>query len=143
MRKRLIIPKQERHHMLVVEDGIKVGEVLSDFLRFWFPEYQIEHVATGEIAAQKAAEMIYRVILMDIGLPGINGIEATRKIKSFDPEVAIVMVTIHDSPEYRVDADAAGADAFILKEKMYAELVPAIHSLLNGWTDASKTELSE
>jgi DNA-binding NarL/FixJ family response regulator len=128
--------------MLVVEDGVKVGEIMTGFLRFWFPEFQVENAISGEEAVNVALLRKHRVMLMDINLPGMNGIEATRKIKELDPTVVIVIVTIHGSNRYQEEALDAGADAFILKDRMYAELVPTLKRLIKDHNGSSESELS-
>ena len=67
---------------------------------------------------------------MDIGLPGISGIEATQQIRHALPETQVIILTIHDAQDYRKDAAQAGAFAFIPKHKMYEKLIPLISNLM-------------
>jgi DNA-binding NarL/FixJ family response regulator len=67
---------------------------------------------------------------MDIRLPGMSGIEATRQIKAILPSVQIVMLTIHEDDSYRADAMAAGASAYVEKQAMHTKLIPALAALL-------------
>jgi two-component system response regulator DesR len=67
---------------------------------------------------------------MDIGLPGMNGIEATRIIKQMSGRTRVVMHTTSDMPIYREEAAAAGADAFVGKAKNAADLLSIISSFL-------------
>jgi len=71
-----------------------------------------------------------RLVLMDISLPGMSGIEATRQIKAALPSTQIVMLTIHEGDTYRADATAAGASAYVPKRTMRTELVPTLAALL-------------
>jgi len=71
-----------------------------------------------------------RLVLMDISLPGMSGIEATRQIKAALPSAQIVMLTIHEGDTYRADAIAAGASAYVPKRVMQTGLVPTLAALL-------------
>jgi DNA-binding NarL/FixJ family response regulator len=71
------------------------------------------------------------IVLMDIGLPGMNGIEATRRIKAIAPQVRVVILSILEDPEYQADAAAAGASAYVPKRKMHTELIPILTGLLS------------
>ena len=71
------------------------------------------------------------IVLMDIGLPGINGIEATRRIMALAPQAKVTMLSIHEDPEYQADAAAAGASAYVPKRTMHRDLIPAVERLLS------------
>ncbi len=72
-----------------------------------------------------------QLIIMDIRLPGANGIEATRKIKSLSPQVSVIVHSNHDQKIYRQQCKAAGADAFVSKARTHVELVSAILPLVS------------
>lgn len=71
------------------------------------------------------------IVLMDIGLPKMNGIEATRRIKSAVPQVNVVIVTNHEACEFENEAAVAGANAYMLKHQMQTELIPILTKLLS------------
>jgi DNA-binding NarL/FixJ family response regulator len=68
---------------------------------------------------------------MDIGLPKMNGIEATRRIKDAVPKARVVIVTNHETPEYENAAAIAGASAYVLKNRVNSELIPIVTKLLS------------
>ena len=72
------------------------------------------------------------IVLMDIMLPAMSGIETTRHIKGVVPDAQVVMLSIYEDSAYKTDAAAAGAVAYISKRKMGTELVPLIAKLLSG-----------
>lgn len=72
------------------------------------------------------------LILMDIEMPLMNGIEATKKIKQRYPQIKIVMITIYDDDEYIFNAIKAGADSYILKETKSEKIYETITDTLNG-----------
>ncbi len=116
--------------ILIVEDHDTVRKALRDWLEVEFPQCRVFEAANGEEAiALTRIESPY-LIVMDIRLPGMNGIEAARRIKATLPSAQIVMLTIHTSDTYRADATAAGASAYVTKQAMHVELVPTLAALL-------------
>ena len=72
------------------------------------------------------------VILMDIDMPGINGIEAVKKIRSIDKQVHIIMLTVFDDNTHVFDALCAGANGYLLKKHVSDKLISAIQEVLQG-----------
>lgn len=72
------------------------------------------------------------VILMDIDLPGMNGIEAVKKIRTFNSSVYILMLTIFDDNNHVLDAICAGASGYLLKKYLPEKLIEAIHEVRHG-----------
>ncbi len=87
-------------------------------------------------SAEEALEMLNKyqvdVVLMDIGLPGMDGITATQFIKEKQPFIKIIMLTMHDDEPYLFKAMEANASGYILKEAASTELVSAIHDVMEG-----------
>lgn len=84
----------------------------------------IAEAANGQQSVDFVAEYRPDVVLMDMQMPGMDGVEATRRIKELWPTVTVIALTIH--PQYRAKALAAGADVFLLKESDPATLLGAI-----------------
>jgi DNA-binding NarL/FixJ family response regulator len=74
------------------------------------------------------------LILMDIRMPQMDGITATRRIKRDQPGVGVLMVTMHDNPDYLLEALDAGAAGYVLKDDPADRLISAVHRTLNGET---------
>jgi len=93
----------------------------------------------GNNAVTTALQIKPKVILMDIGLPGINGIDAAQQIKSKEPSINIVMLTSHNLDEDILAALAANCDGYCLKDVAADQLVNAIRTVNNGgiWLDPS------
>lgn len=72
------------------------------------------------------------IVLMDITMPDMNGIEATKQIKRVAPEVKVLVLTMHENDEYVFQALRAGASGYILKEAADTELITALHVLRSG-----------
>ncbi|MFP3853629.1 MAG: response regulator [Anaerolineales bacterium] len=92
----------------------------------------VGNAASGAEAMQAAAELKPDVIVMDIGLPDISGIEATTKIKQQWPEIAVVALTIHEDEEYFFQMLDAGASGYIPKRAAPEELLTAIGAASRG-----------
>jgi DNA-binding NarL/FixJ family response regulator len=74
------------------------------------------------------------LVMMDLSMPGMNGIEAIREIKRRDAGIRVLVVTMHKSDEYIHESLKAGADGYLLKDATHAELRVAVRSVLNGKT---------
>jgi DNA-binding NarL/FixJ family response regulator len=74
------------------------------------------------------------LIILDISMPNLRGLEATREIKIINPEVKVLMLTMHKDREYLCHAFAAGAEGYLLKEDADSELISAIDTLRKGGT---------
>ena len=92
----------------------------------------VGEAADGRQAVDKAHELKPDVVLMDIGMPAMNGLEATRHIKKNDPEVQVVVLTMHDNEEYVFQILSAGAAGYVLKRAAATELVSAIRAVHEG-----------
>jgi len=75
-----------------------------------------------------------QMVILDISLPHLGGIEATRLIKSSHPEIKVLILTLHDRREYVDQARLAGAEGYLLKDEVIKELLPAIEALRQGGT---------
>ena len=100
---------------LLVEDNVCYRQALSDVLLSYFPSINVEEAADGEEALSKVEYRRPQLILMDIQLPGENGLGVTKKIKRVYDDIVIIILTTNDQPEYRQRAFRNGADHFISK----------------------------
>lgn len=86
----------------------------------------------GRTAVQLAGELQPDVVLMDIAMPRLNGLEATRQIKRDHPHIHVLILTMHDNEEYVRQVLAAGASGYVLKRAAASELVAAIRAVHRG-----------
>jgi DNA-binding NarL/FixJ family response regulator len=100
---------------MLVEDSSSFRQVVKGNLEDQFPSMGIIEAADGVEAFQKIDAHPPNLIFMDISLPGENGLELTRRIKLDYPDVIIIILTSHDSPEYREAAIRCKADYFFSK----------------------------
>jgi len=116
--------------ILVIEDHDAVRKSLRDWLQVEFPQCRVIEAVSGEEAIALIRTESPRLVVMDISLPGMSGIEATRRIKAALPSTQVVMLTIHEDDAHRADATTAGASAYVTKRAMQTQLMPTLAALL-------------
>jgi DNA-binding NarL/FixJ family response regulator len=111
-------------------------EAVRDGLRLLFEtrgEMDVVHgVPSGAEAIDAARTLSPDVIVLDLSMPGINGLAAAREIKAQTPRVAVVVLTRHTEYAYVHEAFAAGADGYVLKQSSFDELVKAVRTAVSG-----------
>ena len=118
--------------ILVVDDCKSWREKLRSMLEA-IPGYQIRGEAgDGAEAVEKAAQLRPDIVLLDIGMPILNGIEAARRIRRASPKSKIVFVTQENDNDIRAAALATGAKEYLLKSRVATELLPAVDALLKS-----------
>jgi two-component system response regulator NreC len=118
--------------LLLVDDHAVVRSGLRMLLENERDVEIIGEAATAAEALEAALRLKPHVILMDIGLPDMSGIDATREIKKRCPEVSIVALTIHEDEEYFFKMLEAGASGYVPKRAAPEELVTAIRAAATG-----------
>ena len=110
----------------VVRNGIRSYlETLSDF-------QVVGEAASGEEAIQLVSELIPDVVLMDLIMPGMDGIETTRRVKQISPRTQVVVLTSYHEDAHIFPALKAGAISYILKDMKMDKLVDALHRAVQG-----------
>ena|SRR5215813_7343360 len=122
----------EKISVLIADDSTEFREGLRALLEGVADMELVDEVATGEEAVRLAMELQPDVILMDINMPGLNGIEATRQIVSSSPHISILILTMFENDDLVFTAIRAGAQGYLLKGTLRAELVRSIRSVRSG-----------
>ncbi len=94
----------------------------------------IAEAEDGRATVQLAAKMRPDIIVMDISMPGLNGMEATRQILAKDPGVKVLALSMHTDRRFIVEMLGAGASGYLLKDCAFEELIRAIHALADQRT---------
>lgn len=118
--------------VLLADDHALMREGLRVLLEFDPDVSVVSAVANGREAVRVARELRPDVVVMDISMPELNGIEATRLIRSEHAATQVVVVSMHSSREHVHQAFAAGALGYLLKESVSAEVLTAIRHALAG-----------
>lgn len=120
--------------VLVVDDYPVAREALKAMLATESKLDVVGEASSGAEAVQKVGDLKPEVVLMDVRMPGVDGIEATRRIKEAHPEVAVVMLTVHDHDAYIIEAVRAGASGYLLKDASRDLLVHVVKVARSGGT---------
>lgn len=128
-----------KNNILIIEDheltrfGLKTAFESCDFIG------EIYEADSAEKGVEIAAEKDINLIIMDLGLPGMNGIEATKKIKELNKDIKIVILTSHNDEQEVINSLKAGANAYCSKEINPKRLIQVVLSVLDGaaWFDPS------
>jgi len=115
-----------------VDDFVPYRQFVSSLLHER-PDLQVIcGVSDGLLAVEKAQELQPDLILMDIGLPGISGIEAARRIRTLAPNSKIIFLTQESSPEVIQETKSLGASGYVLKIQAESDLLTAVEAVLQG-----------
>ena len=128
-----------KNNILIVEDheltrfGLKTAFESCDLLE------HIYEAESAERGLEIASENEINLIIMDLGLPGMDGIEATRKVKALNKDIKIVVLTSHNDEQEVLNSLKAGANAYCSKEINPKRLIQVVQSVLDGaaWFDPS------
>ncbi|MEY4594725.1 MAG: hypothetical protein RIQ47_1135 [Bacteroidota bacterium] len=123
--------KDSKINVAFIDDHHGIREEVLQLLES-DPSIQAKGYESAEEALKSFMEKVPDVVLMDINLPGKDGITSTRIIKNLFPASNVMMCTIYEDDEKIFNALAAGASGYILKSSAGQELVDAIHTIING-----------
>lgn len=125
---------QTRISALIVEDHTILREGLRALLSVTPNIDVVGEADNGRDAIRMATTLKPALILMELSLPGMNGVEAIREIRQRSPDIKFIVLTEHKSDEYVRVALQSGASAYVLKDASHSELVMAIKSVMQGKT---------
>jgi DNA-binding NarL/FixJ family response regulator len=120
------------NHVMLVDDNQKFLAVLREFLNEYNDIDVIAVAGSGEEALALLDSTQPAVLIVDLWMPDMGGLDLTRKVKARWPQLPVIVLTLFDSPRHRQAALDAGADAFVGKARMDADLLPAIQSLIGA-----------
>lgn len=120
------------NHVMLVDDNQKFLAVLREFLNEHDDIDVVGAAGSGEEALALLASTQPTVLIVDLWMPDMGGLDLTRKVKALWPQLPVIVLTLFDSPRHRQAALDAGADAFVGKARMDADLLPAIQGLVEA-----------
>jgi DNA-binding NarL/FixJ family response regulator len=122
----------DRWRLLLVDDHALFREGLAGLFAYQDDFLLVGEASDAETALSQTAALRPDLVLMDIDLPGEDGIATTRRLKSAFPDVTVVMLTVHDATEKLVEAVKAGAQGYLVKNIRSAELLEQLRGLRRG-----------
>jgi DNA-binding NarL/FixJ family response regulator len=127
-----VVRRMPKLTVLIVDNSWEFRHLLKRLLRS-SPEIEIIGEAeNGREALNLARQLNPDIVIMDVRMPRLNGLESTRLLKEEMPATDVIVLSLHDIEEYRKEALANGACSYIIKRNMVSELIPAIHETFHG-----------
>lgn len=120
------------YRIVVADDHASIREEIKRVLRECAEVKVVGEACDGLEALALVKELPPDMVILDISMPNLGGIGATRQIKRLHPEVKVLILTMHNSREYFHTALLAGADGYLLKTEANTELSPAIEKIRQG-----------
>ena len=116
---------------LVVDDHEIVRRALCDRIKASFGQWQLREAGTVDEALEILGAEMVDIVLMDIRLPGMDGVKGTRVVRERSPNTSVVVISMFDDACHRGAASEAGARAFVSKRAINRELIPALEKLMH------------
>lgn len=122
----------EKIRILLVDDHTILRAGLKMMLNAQPDMEVVGEASDGRKGVLEAQQLHPHVVLMDIGMPDMNGIEATKLIKKNDPEIRVLLLTMHENEAYLFQGIDAGASGYMVKAVADTDLIDAIHKVQSG-----------
>lgn len=119
--------------VLIVDDHAVLRDGIRALLDVPEDIEMVGEASEGKDALEKTQELAPDVVLMDLMMPGMDGLEATRRLKKKAPKVKVLILSQHDNREYILSAIKAGAAGYVVKKALGLELVSAIRAVYSGF----------
>jgi two-component system, NarL family, invasion response regulator UvrY len=119
-------------NVLIVEDHPVVQKGLSDFLRESFEDIRIDWVRTGREFMENIKEHDHDIVLLDISLPDVNGLDTLKDVRRRRPHLPVLIVSVYPEELYAIRAIRTGANGYLTKQCEPEELIEAVRTLLSG-----------
>jgi DNA-binding NarL/FixJ family response regulator len=115
--------------ILIVDDNAQLRALMREIMAEASNLHVVGEVEDGAEAMRLVQALRPAIVLLDLIMPQVNGLEVLRWIKVERPETKVIIVTVHDEDAYRQAAETSGADAFLLKKTLGTVLLPTIRRL--------------
>ena len=119
-------------NILLIDDHEIVRDGLKRIINTSPQMKVVEEAPNGNIAMQHLSSSTFDIIILDISMPGENGIEVLKKIKSYNSKIPVLMLSMHDEEQYAIRSFRAGASGYLTKDIASSKLVQAIRIINDG-----------
>jgi two-component system invasion response regulator UvrY len=116
--------------ILLADDHCAIRQRLKQILLDEYPLSRIEEVADGDGLLRQALEEDWDLVIADISMPALSGLEALRHIRKTNPSLPVLLLSIYCDEDYASYVMRAGASGYLCKEAAHTELVPTVHRLI-------------
>ena len=129
-----MVEAKSKTRIVLADDHPLLRQALRDILEKQ-PDFEvIAEASNGEEAVKLATEMLPDIVIMDISMPVLNGLEATKQIKATNPSIAVLVLTVHSDSEHILSILRAGAGGYLTKSVYGDEVIHAVRALVSGET---------
>jgi len=119
-------PASRPVRVLVADDHPSMGAAIAGILS---TECQVVGRAKGVLQLMNQVERLHpEIVILDIGMPHLEGFEAARSLRALHPQLRIIFVSVHDDPDYFQAAFEAGGSGYVVKSRLASDLLPAVRS---------------
>ncbi len=122
----------EAYRIVLVDDHVLFREGIKSLIGSCDEFAIVGEAGNGKELPGLLREVVPDMVIMDLSMPGLQGVEATREAKRVLPQLKVLILTMHNSKEYLYHAMSAGADGYLLKEDAHDDLFTAIRTLRQG-----------
>ncbi len=119
-------------NILLVDDHVVVRQGYASLLRAVLPAIDVREAASGEDALLRVQEAVPNLVIMDVGLPGISGLETLRRLRQRLPQLRVLFFSMHDELPLVRQALDAGASGYLTKSSAPEVLIEAVRRILDG-----------
>lgn len=128
--------------ILVVDDNAAFLESVTRFLANNPGIEIVGKVSSGREAVDQTSALKPDLVLIDLMMSEMNGLEATRLLKQLPDPPTVIVVSLHDDPSFRIAAQGAGADGFLPKRLLPTQLIPLLEKLILGAPDSINDQMN-
>jgi DNA-binding NarL/FixJ family response regulator len=118
--------------ILIVDDHSIIREGLKRILNDFLDMTVIDEASTGKEVLEKARKKEFDIVILDISLPDRSGLDILKQLKKINPQLSILILSIHPEERYAIRALKAGASGYLTKDKATDELIKAIQKIFSG-----------
>lgn len=122
----------KKNNILIVDDSSEFRHQLKKFLLYESEINIVGEASNGKQGIAKAIKLKPDIVIMDVSMPVLNGLDATRQILAVIPETRVVMLSIYDIDEYKQAASETGAVGYVIKKNVVSELLPTINRVFSN-----------
>jgi DNA-binding NarL/FixJ family response regulator len=120
------------NRILLVDDHQLIRQGLRALLKSHLPDVDVSEAIDGREAVRLASQLLPDVVIIDLAMPGLNGIDATRQILANNPKTKVIALSAHADPRMVEDVFRAGACAYVPKAAAFEEIAAALHAIQHG-----------
>lgn len=124
--------ENEFYRIVIIEDNHDLREAYETIIRSFEDFTVVNSYSTCEEALKKISKDRPDLVMIDLTLPGINGIEGTIRIKKINPQIKVLVITVHDDSDHVFDSLCAGAIGYITKDFNHNELITVLNQVMSG-----------